>query len=220
MTKETQAETKRRKLIALRTMMDLETGELHESAFPEVRDLYTRAIMKKTLDREIRNCKQCPAMNIKRITESSPGRGDLFAKVFFVGQSLHEPGMCSHVPFILGSGYLIEAALRLSGIPRHDIFWTNAVHCHPQKNRASKDSEKSNCLPYLIRELGIVQPRLVVTFGNDAESALAQIPGPWKRLHLKHPAALYRNGSAEAKVAWVLRLSKTLDKYSRSAKGG
>lgn len=143
------------------------------------------------------------------------GWGDLNADVFFVGQSCHEFGVYSGLPFILGSGLMIDAALRLSGLNRKDCFISNVVHCHPERNRMSTEEEKESCLPYLFEELDIVQPRVVVALGKDAEQGVKRYMDErehtWKYLHYSHPASLLYT-SPESRPNYVIKLSLDLDK--------
>lgn len=212
--------TRKQKLLRLRPMVNLETGNINESAFSLTLSLYAKAKQKKLLDGRIRKCCKCPDLNIPYVTGSCPGWGDLNARIFLIGQSLHGPGIDTDIPFILGSGLLIDAALQLSNIKRNDVFFTNVIHCHPISNRASMDREKRNCLPHLRDELRIVNPDFIVTLGNDAKAGLDVVLAQKsmdtfsaKVLALVHPASILR-GAPEVRVAWVLRLAKALDKYS------
>lgn len=132
----------------------------------------SRRRLKITLDDEIARCRRCDGMNIPGVTASAPGYGCLISPVALVGQSLCEKCMESRVPFTGGSGALIDAGINLAGRKKHDVFISNAVHCHPPKNRASHQHEIINCSPFLHRELEIVRPRLVITLGVDAARAL------------------------------------------------
>jgi len=205
------------KLIALRKMVDLETGAINEAAFEWENTLYEKAIQKKSLDRRIHNCELCEGLNITRCTDSCGGWGDLNAKVFFIGQSLHKPGILSDLPFIKGSGYLLDAALRLSGLLRKDVFITNVVHCHPPRNRSSAFWERRSCLPFLKTELEIVRPELVVALGNDAQEAIREIAmsdfstGANKVLSVKHPAS-FLHSAPEDSIEWIIKLSNEIDK--------
>ena len=210
--------TRSEKLTALQNLMNLETGELYEDLFTWENSLYEKAIRKKSLDRQIKKCRLCPGLNIPRFTESAPGWGNLNANIFFVGQSLHKPGVASGLPFIIGSGYLVDAALRLSGLTRNDVFISNVVHCHPADNRSSLDAEKTNCLPYLEAELSIVQPKLIVALGNDAKQLLPVNLGKGgyektKVFYVKHPAALIHDGGdPKDKYSWIVKMSMQIDK--------
>jgi DNA polymerase len=216
-------ETRRDKLVKLQELMDLEDGTLYTDTFEYENSLYEKAIKLKSLAARIGRCKLCPGLNVKRFTESAPGWGNPCSPILFVGQSLHEPGVCSGLPFIKGCGYCIDAALRLSGLLRKDVFLTNVVHCHPEKNRTSTAKEKKNCRKYLIQELQIIKPKLIVAMGNDAKEAITDIlrttfVGDFpkvlvdaKILRVKHPAA-FMYGSPEERQDWIVKLSLEMDK--------
>jgi len=206
--------TRKDKLVLLQSFLNLETGKVNEQAFKYENSLYKKAIEKKSLDARIRKCRLCKGLNIKRFTDSCPGWGDLNAKILFVGQSLHKPGIISGLPFILGSGYCLDAALRLSGLLRKDVFFSNVVHCHPEGNRASTDEEKENCLPFLAEEISIVRPELIVALGNDAKWAinhsLIQRFG-FKSVCMKHPAS-FMYAAPEERANWIVKLSLKIDR--------
>lgn len=210
------------KFTALGQFCDLETGVLDKKAFADLDLLYEKAKRYHTLCQTIRGCRLCEGLNVGRITECAPGWGYLNATVMIVGQSLHEPGMYSQIPFIGGSGLIVDAALRLSGIGRHECFWTNAVHCHPEKNRASTEEEKENCWLYLAEEVEMVQPKIIVSLGKDAKQAIdvyfeeARI-SRIKRLNYIHPASLIYS-APEAIPNYVVKMSLDLDKVIEKVK--
>ncbi|WP_328514755.1 uracil-DNA glycosylase family protein [Mycolicibacterium palauense] len=127
------------------------------------------------LDDEIRACRRCEGMNKKGVTQAAPGWGSIDSPVAIVGQSLCEQCMKPQEPFYEGSGSLLNTSFERAGCRKADLFITNAVHCHPRKNRGSHDHEIVNCSPYLLRELEIVRPRLVIGLGEDAERVLSFI---------------------------------------------
>jgi uracil-DNA glycosylase family 4 len=133
----------------------------------------SRRRLKITLDTKIANCRRCDGMNISGVTASAPGYGCLTSPVALIGQSLCEKCMESQIPFTGGSGDLIDAGIKLAGPEKSDVFISNAVHCHPPKNRPSHQHEIVNCSPFLHRELEIVRPRLVITLGRDAERVVS-----------------------------------------------
>ena len=133
----------------------------------------SRQLLKLALDDEIKDCRRCEGMNKDRLTASAPGYGSLTSPVALVGQSLCQKCMESQVPFTGGSGELIDQSIARAGHDKKDVFISNAVHCHPPKNRPSHEHEIVNCSPFLHRELEIVRPRLVITLGRDAERALS-----------------------------------------------
>jgi uracil-DNA glycosylase family 4 len=205
------------KLVALKEYVKLETGRINTDKLSYENELYEKAVRMKTLASRIKRCKLCPGLNLTKLTESAAGWGDLTSPVFFVGQSLHEPGVSSGIPFIGGSGNAMDIALRLSGLLRKDVFISNTVHCHPPKNRASSFQEKRNCFRFLVSELDIVKPRLIVAMGNDAKDAIAKIRAmemfehKVKYYNIKHPA-VFMHGSPEDRPDWIVKLSMEIDK--------
>jgi uracil-DNA glycosylase family 4 len=207
--------TRAEKLTALQAYMDLETGTVKEETFQWENDLFDKSVKKKSLDAQVAKCQKCPGMNVKRYTEAVPGWGNLNADVFFLGQSLHKPGVVSGLPFIKGGGYLCDAALRLSGLLRKDVYFWNCVLCHPERNRASTEREKENCRWYLWQAVYIVQPKLIVAMGNDAKEAVATLPSlhiaDTKIFTCKHPAS-FMYAEPESRYTWVVKLSLEMDK--------
>ncbi len=205
-----------RKLEHLSKFCNLETGELDKDSFADLDLLYQKGRQYHRLCQRIRLCNECPGMNIGRVTECCPGWGNLNADVMFIGQSLHEPGMYSQIPFIGGSGLIIDAALRLSGINRRDYFWTNVVKCYPERNRPSTEEEKKGCWEYLATEISIIQPRIVVSFGKDAKWAAEKYKSEYndetrKWLFYAHPISLIYS-SPEARPNYIVKMSLDIDK--------
>ena len=164
--------SKKEKLCDLQDMMCLETGEWRDGQWGREQTRCYREVCMKRLRAAERACTACEGLNVSGITECCPGWGSTMSRVMFVGQSAHRLAMRCDVPFILESGLYVDAALALSGMRREDCFWTNVVHCHPEKNRASTEQEKENCKTWLKMEVEIVRPKLVVALGRDAKEAL------------------------------------------------
>jgi DNA polymerase len=155
-------------------------------------DLRARQRRKARLDVRIETCQRCgPTMNVPGETQSAPGFGSLCSPVVIVGQSLcGKPCMDSQIPFTGGSGKLLDEALAIVGKDKSDVFTTNLVHCHPDRNQRSLPEWIKNCTPYLHRELEIIQPRLIIGLGKDAQAALqARYPETeplsWERQRLR-----------------------------------
>jgi uracil-DNA glycosylase len=111
-------------------------------------------------------------MNEPGVTASAPGFGSATSPVAIVGQSLCRKCMESGIPFTGGSGGYIDDALELAGRKKRDLFITNVVHCHPPGDRPSHRHEIDNCRHFLHDELDVVQPRLIIGLGADAETVL------------------------------------------------
>lgn len=137
--------------------------------------------------------------------------------------------MESQIPFTGGSGELIDESIERAGRKKDAIFISNAVHCHPPKNRASREHEIVNCSQYLHRELEIVRPRLVITLGADAERVVTffyprarvckpafEIPsGRLPRsvpyvFHAKHPSWIQRQHNHELEDEYVSSIAAAI----------
>jgi len=204
------------KLTLLNNFYNLETGKRNQAAFLDVDLLFAKAVKKKALDAEIRNCMRCDGMNLPCQTEGAPGWGNLNSKIVIVGQSLCTDCMNTGIPFTRGSGYLLDAVLSLCALERKDVFITNLVHCHPPHNRPSTPKEIRNCAPFLLREIDIIRPELVVTLGTDARESFSKlIRGKeikYKVSNFKHPA-FYLHAGWEGAVEWIVNLATKLEKF-------
>lgn len=207
--------TRRDKLVRLADLMNLETQTLKLEKFQREQTLFIRSGQFKLNRDRIRACDKCDGMNQTCFTESCPGYGNLMSPVVLVGISPGTPCMASQIPFTGGSGYLLDAALRLSGLTREDIFITNIIQCHPHKNRSPKASEIENCMPYLIRQLKIIKPHLVISLGKIPRTiiedfSLAEELG-FKLLSVKHPASFLHASNIGSK-GWIISMSNHLDR--------
>lgn len=203
---------RKEKLEILSHYMHLKSGTIYEGKFKRANRLFDKAIRMKVLNMKIAKCRQCDGLNLRGSTESAPGFGSLNSKIMLVGQSLCTSCQFTQVPFTRGCGYLIDAALILSRLSRYRVFITNAVHCHPPRNRASTPDEKKNCFPYLQMEVKIIKPKLIVAMGNEAKASVKKLVTKAKIFESKHPAS-FQYSNPEARRDWIIRLSNEMDKF-------
>lgn len=197
--------------------IDAETGHYIGSSFVEVNELFRKSILKVELDKKIKSCHACKGLNQPEHTENACGYGNLNANIFFVGQSLGAPNMATQIPFTEGSGYMLDAVLWLLNMERNDVFMSNIVHCHPRNNRASKPREVRNCLRYIIEEIFIVHPKVLVCLGASARDnvkvIIRKMQWDWINvINVKHPSAFHYTGSKFMKD-WIVNLSMELEEY-------
>ncbi len=136
------------------------------------------------------------------------GAGNLDADIVFIGEAPGAKEDESGVPFVGASGKLLDEMLETIGLGRDDIYITNIVKYRPPKNRDPSEDEKQAFMPYLIRQLEVIQPKLVVPLGRHSmnvfmpEAVISEahgevggsdvIPGV-RILPLYHPAAAIGN---------------------------
>ncbi len=184
---------------------------------------FGRMIALAGLAEKVVRCRKCDDLNEKR-TLSAPGYGTPMSPVILLGQSLCTACMETQIPFTRGSGYLIDRALAEIEKFRWDVFITNVVHCHPPNNRPSKEQEIQSCLIYLVREINIVRPTLIVCLGRDAASAISSISDKTVEMEMQdmmagehcctvvrvhHPAYAMRGGCDADK--WVRVLARMIE---------
>ena len=105
-------------------------------------------------------------------TRSVPGDGNPDAAVVFVGEA---PGKTEDElgrPFMGRAGKLLDELLAEAGVVRADVWITNVVKARPPKNRDPKAPEIAHWMPFLERELELIQPQLIVPLGPARAQAL------------------------------------------------
>jgi uracil-DNA glycosylase family 4 len=115
---------------------------------------------------EVRDCTRC-RLHVGR-TRSVPGEGNPSTEVVFVGEG---PGFNEDRqgrPFVGRAGDLLVKLLGSIGWRREDVFITNLVKCRPPDNRDPEPDEIAACAPYLVRQLEILDPAMVVTLGRHS----------------------------------------------------
>jgi len=114
----------------------------------------------------IENCKACELYKTR--TNIVNGKGNNHARLMFVGEAPGREEDKQGIPFVGRSGDLIDEALNCIDITRDNIYISNIVKCRPLKNRDPKDLEIETCLPYLVREIIEVKPKVICLLGRVA----------------------------------------------------
>lgn len=145
-----------------------------------VQPLNLRLQEKALLARRVMSCRACPGLNVPGSTEAAPAYGSVTSPVMFVGQSMHawNPETPDRqIPFlnqkcIQHAGTLLFRAIHEAGYKYRDVFTTNAVHCHPPGNRELSDDEIRHCRHWLVSEVLLVRPCLIIALGSVAARVL------------------------------------------------
>jgi DNA polymerase len=125
-----------------------------------------RRIALDAIAAEVKVCQRC-RLGATR-TQAVPGEGEPETEVVFVGEG---PGFNEDRlgrPFVGRAGDLLVKLLATLGWRRSEVFITNVVKCRPPDNRDPEPDEIAACLPYLKRQLEILDPALVVTLGRHS----------------------------------------------------
>ncbi|MFB6103580.1 MAG: uracil-DNA glycosylase family protein [Halobacteriaceae archaeon] len=110
-------------------------------------------------------CERCPDLVASR-TQITNGAGAVDVDLLFVGEAPGEYEDEAGEPFVGRSGEVLDEVLEEIGIDRATVRITNCVRCRPPDNRDPTGEELTNCRPYLDREIGVVDPDLIVPLGK------------------------------------------------------
>ncbi len=137
-----------------------------------------------------------------------PGSGNPTAKFVCVGEAPGAKEDESGLPFVGPSGELLTQILKAIKFERDDVFICNVLKHRPPANRNPSPEEIGACSPYLLRQLELLQPRVILALGTFAAQTLLQTTTPIGKLRGQvhryygvplivtyHPAALLRNPS-------------------------
>jgi len=141
------------------------------------------------------------------------GGGNPKADLVFVGEGPGRDEDMQGVPFVGRAGQLLNQMIEAMGLKREQVYIANVVKCRPPENRTPEKDEMATCSPFLMRQLDVIKPKVIVCLGNVAMQTLlatnrsmSSVRGQWfpfrgsKLLPTYHPAYLLRNPPAKADV--------------------
>lgn len=135
------------------------------------------------------------------------GAGNPDADIVFIGEAPGKKEDETGLPFVGASDRFLNSMLEAAELNREDVYITNIVKYRPPSNRDPTQPEKDEFWPYLMRQLKIIEPRVVITLGRHSGACFipdlvisrdhgrAQVVGDWLVVPLYHPAAALYNGS-------------------------
>ncbi len=154
--------------------------------------------------KEVSRCTKCTLHTTR--TQTVFGEGDVNAKIFFIGEGPGENEDMTGRPFVGRAGQLLDRMILAMGISREQVFIANIVKCRPPDNRVPAPDEVATCTPYLVRQLEIIRPKVIVTLGLPAvkymlenpKLSMGKIRGQWndwrgiKLMPTYHPSYVLR----------------------------
>ena len=164
-------------------------------------------------------------------TNVVPGQGSLTPEIVFVGEGPGQEEDRQGLAFVGRAGQLLTRMIEAMGYTRETVYIANIVKCHPPRNRAPAPDEMGACMPFLKRQIRVLQPRIIVALGATASQALlettegiARLRGRWQRFEgidvmpTFHPADLLRNPNQKRPVwedlkAVLGRLGRAVPKH-------
>jgi uracil-DNA glycosylase family 4 len=165
---------------------------------------------------EASTCTKCRLSTTR--TQVVFGVGDPDADLLFIGEApgLHEDKQGE--PFVGAAGQLLTRMLGEIGLTREEVYIANILKCRPPGNRDPQEDEIETCTPWLIEQISLIQPQVIVTLGNFAtkfvlqtQTGITRMRGsvyPWhgrKVIPTFHPAAVLRGGGEKGRQFGELR---------------
>jgi DNA polymerase len=156
------------------------------------------------------------------------GDGNIDADIVFIGEAPGKSEDEQGLPFVGAAGKFLNEMLASAGMDRSDVYITNIVKYRPPNNRDPLPEEKAAFWPYLLKQLQIINPKVVITLGRHSmeyflpDMKIGQIHGQPKRIQfgehkivimpLFHPAAALYNGSMrQTLIDDFLKVPKVID---------
>jgi uracil-DNA glycosylase family 4 len=168
-----------------------------------------------SLNKEILTCTRCDLHKTR--TQAVCGAGTLAADLLVIGEAPGADEDRQGEPFVGQAGQLLTRMLRAAGLDRDTVYIANILKCRPPENRNPHAAEIEQCLPFLQRQIELVQPRLILVVGGvaahnmlDSEEPVGKLRG---RVHYfgeqqiplvvtYHPAYLLRSPAQKGK-SWA-----------------
>jgi DNA polymerase len=206
-------------------------------ALPQVRRLQqatpNKAQLLASVRERVRVCTKCAHLESSR-TQTVFGVGNPDAEIMFIGEAPGADEDQQGEPFVGRAGQLLTKIIRAMGFAREDVYIANILKCRPDMpagsfgNRAPTPAEMQTCRPYLVEQIDIIQPKILVALGAVAVEGLLGTRGTMRELRGRwhsyngtplmityHPAYLLRNQSpSEKRKVWedMLQVLERLEK--------
>lgn len=180
------------------------------------------------LNARILACSKCVLR--KNCSRVVPGTGSAEAEIMFIGEAPGKKEDELGVPFVGAAGKFLDEMLASIRLKREDVYIANVCKCRPPENRDPMPEEIAICWPWLLEQIKIIQPKLIVTLGRHSMErfitgqkisrihgtlVIKTVPGIGKQnfYTLYHPAAALYNGSMrETLLNDFLKIPKVLEK--------
>jgi DNA polymerase len=161
---------------------------------------------------DVGDCTRCPLHQGR--TNIVHTDGNRRARLMFVGEAPGADEDAQSRPFVGRAGQLLTKIIEAIGFKREEVLIGNVNRCRPPSNRPPTPEEASMCKPFLLREIAVVQPEVIVVLGNtamrnllDIRQGITKVRGEFQDYHgvkvmpTFHPAYLLRDPSKK-KETW------------------
>ncbi|MDB4976497.1 MAG: Uracil-DNA glycosylase, family 4, partial [Myxococcaceae bacterium] len=134
-----------------------------------------KRLLLSQLDTQVRACSRCELA--KGRTHTVFARGNPDSQVVFVGEGPGQEEDRVGSPFVGAAGQLLDKMIAAMGYARDDVYICNVVKCRPPGNRTPLPAEAAACAPYLLGQLDLIAPRVIVALGRCAAENMGLVQG-------------------------------------------
>ena len=134
-------------------------------------DSNREAKLRVILDEIGPNCQRCKLAGLGR-KQIVFGTGDAQAELMFVGEGPGADEDEQGLPFVGRAGQLLNNMITAMGLKREQVYIANIVKCRPPGNRTPERDECETCSPFLMRQIRVVRPKVIVALGATAAKNL------------------------------------------------
>ena len=140
---------------------------------------------------EVVNLTESPLYQFRKENNFFPviGQGNHYAKIMFIGEAPGKNEAQTGVPFCGASGKVLDQMLAMINLKREDVYITNIVKDRPPNNRDPQKGEIDLYAPFLVRQINIIQPRVIATLGRFSMEfilTLFDMPEHTQKISLLH----------------------------------
>jgi len=206
------------------------------ASLPEDRRSHCAAMLAELRERHDRECPHCTHATAHQRTVF--GEGDPCARLMFVGEAPGETEDTLGRPFVGKAGRKLDEMIQAIGLRREDCYIANVLKSRPPENRAPLPLEVERCSPYLVEQLLIIRPRVIMTLGGPATKMLMntdvgimKLRGSWSQwvappgspivsiplMPTFHPAYLIRNYTLETRAQVWSDLKAVMHRLAETA---
>jgi uracil-DNA glycosylase family 4 len=125
------------------------------------------------IEGQVRECRLCPLHKLR--TQAVPGEGNWSAELMFIGEAPGRDEDLQGRPFVGRAGQLLRKIIAAMKFREDEVYITNIVKCRPPENRVPHRDEVETCWPYLVRQIELIKPKVIVTLGKTPTEIF--IPG-------------------------------------------
>ncbi len=196
---------------ASRRRAGIQSGDRYKPANPQevltqttTREHESQEVLLQKVRTELGECTRCRLCAQRKHIVFGEGNPD--ARLVFIGEAPGADEDLQGRPFVGKAGQLLTRIIRAIELKRSDVYIANILKCRPPSNRDPEDDEINTCIPFLHKQLEVIQPRIICTLGRIATQALLgtdrgitelrgtfHLLGEIKVMPTYHPSYLLRN---------------------------